>query len=432
MHGLIGACMFQQGASFLLWRFWRQGRHVMYSVCASKPRKNWEVITLISQRKVATERMGTTGWEAIWWRVQYKQAHITSVVKRDVQMAWMIWVRRHSLSYTSAIAIWIHVAKLSHSLVGVLKGDFPNCQEKELTCRNTGFYLCESIGILLLTMHALEISHSSAAEQRVRGSAPCFLSFTMEFKCFLSSSSHPALWSIQSKRETSFCHFRHRHQHDSGFVHTLKFIFISGRIVFGVAFLNILSLCPPLYRLFPAKRKKYSAMGKTGYDIEGYIWTYTKLFTMFAMLGNMFKEIFYRTAEKNKKAPNPNVLTSDGQKEVKLLDSAQPGQPLVLNFGSCSWPPFIAELADFKKIVADFADIADFTTIYISEAHSTDGWNFPGNIYKIKQHTSLQERLLAASILLEDDELTPPGTFLVDNMDDKASLMYGAKPERLT
>ena len=91
----------------------------------------------------------------------------------------------------------------------------------------------------------------------------------------------------------------------------------------------------------------------------------------------------------------------------------------------------MALLADFKQVVADFTDIADFVTIYISEAHATNQWNFPGNKYKIKEHNSLKDRLLAASILLEDDELKPPGTFLIDTMDNEADLVYGGMPERL-
>ena len=91
----------------------------------------------------------------------------------------------------------------------------------------------------------------------------------------------------------------------------------------------------------------------------------------------------------------------------------------------------MALLADFKQVVADFADIADFVTIYISEAHATNQWNFPGNKYKIKKHNSLQDRLLAASILLDDEELRPPGTFLIDTMDNEADLLYGGMPERL-
>ncbi len=91
----------------------------------------------------------------------------------------------------------------------------------------------------------------------------------------------------------------------------------------------------------------------------------------------------------------------------------------------------MAELSDFKKVVEDFAGVADFVTVYITEAHAMDQWNFRGNKYKIKQHASLQERVLAASILQEDDEFRIPGTFYVDKMDNEANLAYGALPERL-
>ena len=91
----------------------------------------------------------------------------------------------------------------------------------------------------------------------------------------------------------------------------------------------------------------------------------------------------------------------------------------------------MALLADFKQVVADFTDIADFVTIYISEAHATNQWNFPGNKYKIKQHDSLQARLQAANLILDDEELRPPGTFLIDIMDNEADLLYGGMPERL-
>ena len=91
----------------------------------------------------------------------------------------------------------------------------------------------------------------------------------------------------------------------------------------------------------------------------------------------------------------------------------------------------MALLADFKQVVANFTDIADFVTIYISEAHATNQWNFPGNKYKIKQHDSLQARFQAANLILDDEELRPPGTFLIDIMDNEADLLYGGMPERL-
>ena len=91
----------------------------------------------------------------------------------------------------------------------------------------------------------------------------------------------------------------------------------------------------------------------------------------------------------------------------------------------------MVELADFKQVAADFQSVADFVTIYISEVHAYDEWDYLGNKYKIKQHASLQERLLAASILLEDERLRPPGLFLVNSMKKEAEILYGDMPERL-
>ena len=172
-------------------------------------------------------------------------------------------------------------------------------------------------------------------------------------------------------------------------------------------------------------------MAITGYSVDAYADAFGKWSTYVNGIKDMYFRIFKNKAEINGNAPNPKVYTADGKTRVNLLDTASPGRPLVLNFGSCSWPPFIARLAEFKRLVAEFADIADYTTIYITEAHASDGFDFIGNKYKIKQHTSLQERILAASILLEDEDLNIPGALLIDNMENEAKDVYGAFPERL-
>ena len=43
----------------------------------------------------------------------------------------------------------------------------------------------------------------------------------------------------------------------------------------------------------------------------------------------------------------------------------------------------MAELAAFQRAVADFADVADFVSVYISEVHPSDGWDIIGNRYEI-------------------------------------------------
>lgn len=82
------------------------------------------------------------------------------------------------------------------------------------------------------------------------------------------------------------------------------------------------------------------------------------------------------------------LISADGRKCVHLSNLARIGRPLVLNFGSSSWPPFMAKLARFNEIVQDFSDLADFAIIYISEAHAQDGWAF-----KVRPELSLSKSL---------------------------------------
>ena len=113
--------------------------------------------------------------------------------------------------------------------------------------------------------------------------------------------------------------------------------------------------------------------------------------------------------------------------ECKLLDFAKKGRPLVLNFGSCTWPPFMAKFELFIQTARDFSHVADFLTVYIQEAHPANGWYFYNN-YVINTHTSLEERLSAARLL---EEKQPPFPIVVDAMNSNASYSFGVKYERL-
>lgn len=84
-------------------------------------------------------------------------------------------------------------------------------------------------------------------------------------------------------------------------------------------------------------------------------------------------------------------------------------------------------LEEFKQLVKDFSDVADFLVVYIAEAHSTDGWAFNNN-YDIKHHRSLEDRLSAARILVQKEPLCP---VVVDEINDVTAIKYGALPERL-
>ena len=70
----------------------------------------------------------------------------------------------------------------------------------------------------------------------------------------------------------------------------------------------------------------------------------------------------------------------------------------------------------------------DFLTIYIAEAHASDGWVAKGNKYDIKQHRSFDERLFAAAMLKRAGVKGPLAVDLLTNHAEKA---YAALPERL-
>ena len=60
---------------------------------------------------------------------------------------------------------------------------------------------------------------------------------------------------------------------------------------------------------------------------------------------------WYHIAKKGQKAPNPKLMSSDGATHLNLMDVKKKHRPLVVNFGSCSWPPFMAKLAEFCKVI---------------------------------------------------------------------------------
>lgn len=135
-----------------------------------------------------------------------------------------------------------------------------------------------------------------------------------------------------------------------------------------------------------------------------------------------------KKAKRGKEAPNPSLMSADGQSRSYLLDFARESRPLVVNFGSCTCPVFMERLREFENIMAEFSDIADFLVIYISEAHPKDGWAFQTE-FDVKQHRTLEERIRAAQLMLSSCNLQAP--VLVDFTDNEANLAYGALPIRL-
>lgn len=125
--------------------------------------------------------------------------------------------------------------------------------------------------------------------------------------------------------------------------------------------------------------------------------------------------------------------TADGT-ECHLLDFASPERPLVVNFGSATWPPFTNQLPAFSKLVEEFSSVADFLLVYIDEAHPSDGWAVPGDsslFFEVKKHRNQEDRCAAAQQLLERFSLPPQCRVVADRMDNNANVAYGVAFERV-
>ncbi|KAL9989026.1 hypothetical protein ACROYT_G003534 [Oculina patagonica] len=82
---------------------------------------------------------------------------------------------------------------------------------------------------------------------------------------------------------------------------------------------------------------------------------------------------------------------------------------------------------EFRKIVKDFSEVADFLIVYTEEGHPTEGWRIKNN-YVINDHKNLEDRLQAAQMLASLDPLAP---IVVDTLKNEALLSYAAFPDRL-
>ena len=83
-----------------------------------------------------------------------------------------------------------------------------------------------------------------------------------------------------------------------------------------------------------------------------------------------------KEAQIGQPAPNLDLVDLATKAKMPLLSLAKAGRPLVVNFGSGSRPPFMANLGKFGSLRQNFSKVADFVTIYIAEAHPSDRGHF--------------------------------------------------------
>lgn len=126
-------------------------------------------------------------------------------------------------------------------------------------------------------------------------------------------------------------------------------------------------------------------------------------------------------------APAFTLTDATGKSTVKLADLK--GKPVVLVFGSCTCPPFVAATRQTEKLYARYGERVHFYLIYTREAHPTDGRAIAGNAFEVKSPRSLEERLQVARDFVKEAEITMP--VLVDGIDDATEKAYATWPNRL-
>ncbi|MBM3829296.1 MAG: redoxin domain-containing protein [Verrucomicrobia bacterium] len=126
-------------------------------------------------------------------------------------------------------------------------------------------------------------------------------------------------------------------------------------------------------------------------------------------------------------APDFVLQDIEGTNTVKL--TGLKGKPVVLIFGSCTCPPFVAATQATQTLFSQYKDRVHFLLIYIREAHPTDGRVIPGNQFVVQSPTTLAERRDIARDFAKRLKVSIP--ILVDGPDDKVSATYACWPNRM-
>jgi len=86
---------------------------------------------------------------------------------------------------------------------------------------------------------------------------------------------------------------------------------------------------------------------------------------------------------------------------------------------------------DIVTLHRDYQQQCDFLTVYIKEAHPSDGWMLPNAIRggHCRQHLTIEERRAIANEFIQDNNYKLP--FFLDSMKNEACIRYQAWPERL-
>lgn len=98
-----------------------------------------------------------------------------------------------------------------------------------------------------------------------------------------------------------------------------------------------------------------------------------------AMMKNLWEQQtldMRKSAYHGKQAPDPLLVDPSTREEKQLLNVVDIHKLQVLAFGSLTCPVFRLKFTELQSLAEEFKAVADFSVIYIDEAHPSDGWAF--------------------------------------------------------
>jgi alkylhydroperoxidase family enzyme len=133
----------------------------------------------------------------------------------------------------------------------------------------------------------------------------------------------------------------------------------------------------------------------------------------------------------NDPAPDFTLKSHDGKQTVRLSDQVGK-KPIVLVFGNVTCGPFRSIYPRVDDLAIRYKDDAVFVSVYVREAHPTDGWRMGSNDaagVTFAQPKDYTERCTLANGCMTKLKMSMP--LLVDEMDDRVGNAYSGMPARL-
>jgi thiol-disulfide isomerase/thioredoxin len=113
------------------------------------------------------------------------------------------------------------------------------------------------------------------------------------------------------------------------------------------------------------------------------------------------------------------------------LSSLWAEKPVVLVFGSYTCPPFRREAPALNKLSVEYKDKVNFYSVYIQEAHPTDGWAMQTNVREqvlFRSPRDDAERAAIAGTCVRKLGIQFPA--VLDSIDNRVEIAYSAWPDR--